>query len=68
MAAIINLKELAEKSEIDYFKLRNNLNGKYNSFDVNDRTEVANALLKEANLVFNQLGFDIKMDRLEDLD
>jgi len=68
MFNIIKLKKLAEASGVDYFKIRNNLLGKYNSFDVNDRTEIANALLKETNRLFNRLGFDLKMDRLEDLD
>jgi hypothetical protein len=32
--------------------------------DVNDRTNLANALFSEVRKLFNKLGFDIKMERV----
>ena len=66
MFTIINLKKLAEESDIDYFKIRNNLQGAYNSFDVNDRTKLANAAFGQLQVFFNRLGFKITMERMED--
>jgi len=66
MFKIINLRLLSEICGMDYYKLTNNLSGRYNSMDNNDRTEVANSAFLEVNKFFNRLGFHLTMERLKD--
>lgn len=64
MSDIIKIKMLSEESGVDYFKIRNNMMGKYRSMDMNERTDVANAAFRLCNKFFNKLGFRIKMERV----
>lgn len=61
---IINLKDLCRESGTDQFKLRNNINGMYDSLTVNEKTALANALFLKVRKVFIYLGFDITMKRV----
>lgn len=64
MSDIIKIKKLSEVSKVDYFKIRNNIMGKYNSMDLNEKTDVANVAFELCNKFFNKLGFRIKMERI----
>ncbi len=60
---IINQKDLSREAKIDLFKLRNNINGLYESLTANEKTQLANALYIKVRKVFKFLGFDITMKR-----
>jgi len=68
MFPIINIAKLSKICNIEYFKIRNNFAGKYNSLNNNERTEIANAAFLEVNKFFNRLGFHLTMKRLEDVE
>ena len=64
MSDIIKIKKLSEVSGVDYFKIRNNVMGKYRSMDLNEKTDVANVAFELCNKFFNKLGFRLKMERI----
>ena len=66
---IINLKRLAEVSGISYntlYGMKIGRTGKRTKLSVSDRTKLANALLKELKPTFEELGFEVVMNRTED--
>ncbi len=61
---IISLRKLSKVSKIEYFKIRNNLIGTYDSMDDNEKAQLANVLVDELNPLFEFLGFEMKVKRL----
>jgi len=62
---IINLKQLATKTNIEYMKLYYNVKGGYSSLDANEKTMLMNVLTDELETFVKYLGFTVKLQRIK---
>ena len=62
---IINLKQLARRSKVDYMRVYNNVKGNYNSLDDNEKTMLCNILHDELTALGQYLGFQVKIQRIK---
>lgn len=64
---IINLTQLANLSKVSYAKLYFRKNGEIKSeLDLNDRTKIVNAIHKEIEPLFSDLGFSVEINQKVD--
>lgn len=61
---LISLRRLSEKSGIDYQKIYNSLNNKYNGLDANERAILCNVAYEETEEFFKELGFQVNLKRI----
>lgn len=65
---IINIRELARLSKIDYMKLRNNLAGKYGSLNESEQARLYNTIYAEVTKATSVLGFTYEGRRIKPKD
>ena len=57
----INLNRIARESGIDYQKIVNNLNGKYNSLTRREKIRIAKAIYTSVKPILKRLGIQIML-------
>jgi hypothetical protein len=65
-SSMISVRELANKANVDYPKLYNNLNGTYSSLTHQEKTQLVNAFYDEMSTLLQKLGFYMKIRPLKD--
>lgn len=62
---ILNVRYVAEKSGVDYNKIRHNIMGRYDSLDANEKTMIANAIFADVDKALSFLGFKMQIKRIK---
>lgn len=62
---IISIRQLSIKSGVAYQRLYENINGVYDTLDVNEKTSLANTLAEETHDLYKFLGFRQEIHRVK---
>jgi len=64
---IISIRQLSQKTGVEYFKIYNNLHKNYvtDTLDQNEKTTIVNTLIEEITPLLKTMGFVIKVERLK---
>jgi len=64
---IISIRQLSQKTGVEYFKIYNNLHKNYvtDTLDPNEKTTIVNTLIEEITPLLKTMGFVIKVERLK---